>query len=247
MVEAVKDSGEHIESNHTGTRQTGSVSPSLITFPAGSSGAATVVYTSTEVSGVEKIIAEVVDDKESKCESPVRVRVPGLFDLGLGGSYRLTGNTGRAAIHPNNHYGTGSTVVRTHYMANDFYEQFNATLGINNMSLSGGGLFDIDGDWDTPHDWHRKGTSVDIDRCAMPTNKNNPNPRGDCPNGWIQVNRANIEEICKYYGGYLENEPTIHCEFSRGGSLLNLLIPILPIEDGGDIGGGTADGGQIPQ
>ncbi len=61
------------------------------------------------------------------------------------------------------------------------------------------------------------------------------------------MNRANIEEICKYYGGYLENEPTIHCEFSRGGSLLNLLIPILPIEDGGDIGGGTADGGQIPQ
>jgi len=38
------------------------------------------------------------------------------------------------------------------------------SLGVNDMSLVNGGLFDIDADWDTPHNLHRSGTSVDIDR-----------------------------------------------------------------------------------
>jgi len=37
-----------------------------------------------------------------------------------------------------NHNGTYYTVVNTRLVAEDFYEQFNATLGINDMSLEWG-------------------------------------------------------------------------------------------------------------
>jgi hypothetical protein len=202
--------------NHDGNRPKGTVTPATITIPGGSSGAASAEYKSPEVSGEEKIIAEIKGEKKS--ETTVRVKVLGLFDLGAGGSYRLTGSTSTGA-HPANHYGTDSTIVNTNYMANDYYEQFSATIGINDMSLPWGGLFDIGQPygsfWSTPHSSHRKGTSVDIDRCAQSTTIDNPNSQGTCPNEWIQVDRKEIERICKENSGSLVPESTIHCEFSQ--------------------------------
>jgi hypothetical protein len=120
------------------------------------------------------------------------------------GNYRFTG---QRSAHPNNHYGTYYTVVNTRIIGEDFYEQFDASLGINDMSLKWGGLFDIgppDGSfWSPPHSSHRKGTSVDIDRTAQ------------SQNGWIRVDRIAIREICKDHGGYLVRESTIHCEFPQ--------------------------------
>lgn len=52
-------------------------------------------------------------------------------------------------------------------MATDYYYQFSATLGINDMSLPWGGLFDICGDWEPGHDTHRIGTAVDMDQTAI--------------------------------------------------------------------------------
>lgn len=169
MVEPIKDSGEHIENNHTGTRPTGSVSPSIITFPGGSTGAATVVYTSSEVSGVEKIMVA-VDGKVIR-EEWISVRVPGLVELGEGEGYDLMPQPDKG--HPYNHFGKLDTFTVLWDIAAVYFETENSTLRINDISLPEGGAFDICGKWDPKltcdtykkggHNTHRLGEDVDVD------------------------------------------------------------------------------------
>jgi hypothetical protein len=215
-VEPVENSGGH---SHNGNRPKGTIDKAVIAMPAGTIGAESAIYKSSEIAGEEKIIAEVKGEKKS--EATIIVRVPNLYSM-PSGNWRLTG---QMTAHPINHYGTYYTVVNTHGMAEDFYEQLDATLGINDMSLKYGGGFDIYGNWlsdiTSPqcrqkghgHCSHRKGTGVDIDRCALSTIQNNPNPRGNCPNGRIRVDRTDIRQLCENYGGRLVEEATIHCEF----------------------------------
>ncbi|MBI4822891.1 MAG: putative metal-binding motif-containing protein, partial [Nitrospirae bacterium] len=232
-VEPVEFSGGH---NHDGNRPHGSLSPEVIFKegePAGS--IKHVKYTSGEVSGIEKIIAELVGG--NKEEFSINVKVP--YDLYSmpGGNYRLTGWT---TFHQMNHYGTYYTVVNTRLIAEDFYKQSKATLGINDMSLKWGGGFDIYGRWlediTSPkcrqkghgHCSHRKGISVDIDRCAQSAILNNPNPQTcvtsydkngnpvwhTCPQNNICVPRDQIKKICSEHGdATMVREATHHCEF----------------------------------
>jgi hypothetical protein len=89
----------------------------------------------------------------------------GLIDPGPGASTRYTGQT---ATHPNNHNGS----VELHLMLRDLAEAYNAkaapddqgSLGLNDMSLPIGGIFDISAGWSSPHARHRFGTDCDIDR-----------------------------------------------------------------------------------
>lgn len=80
-----------------------------------------------------------------------------------------------------------------------------------------GGLFDIGPPygsfWNPPHQLHRVGRSVDIDRCAQSTIQNNPNLQGGCPSGWVKVPQDKLGDICEKYKGTLANEATNHCEF----------------------------------
>ena len=214
-VEPVENSGGH---SHNGSRPKGTIDKSVITIPSGAIGAESTTYKSSEFGGEEKIIAEVKGEK--KDEVTIIVRVPNLYPM-PSGNWRLTG---QLPVHPINHYGTYYTIVNTHSMADDFYEQFDATLGINDMSLKWAVVLIymawLD-DITSPqcrqkghgHCSHRKGTGVDIDRCALSTMQDNPNPKGNCSNGLIQVDRIVIGESCKEHGGYLVREATIHCEF----------------------------------
>ncbi len=98
--------------------------------------------------------------------------------------WRLTGNTGSTTYwkcdgtvihHPANHYGTSYTLRQLQLAIRDF-AQWSGTergyghylvLGVNDMSLIYGGMFDICSDWTPPgHDSHRRGTSVDISSSA---------------------------------------------------------------------------------
>jgi len=45
----------------------------------------------------------------------------------------------------------------------EFYLSTETRVGVNDMSLAGGGLFDICGQWIPPHHCHRTGEAVDID------------------------------------------------------------------------------------
>lgn len=209
-VEPVSLSGGH---NHDGGRpadKTGTISgDNPLRFYSEEKGPKTVTYISSDVSGVEKIKATVYETNESM-ESGIIVRVIGLSPLSKSPYYRLTGQT---TTHPVNHYGTLSTKININFIAEDFYDKFKASLGINDMSLEWGGLFDICATWypkDTcsnaprgGHFSHMKGTGVDIDSKAPGYN------------GWISVDRTYIKTTCERYGGHLLRESTLHCEFSK--------------------------------
>jgi hypothetical protein len=96
--------------------------------------------------------------------------VPDLMPLDSLSWYNLTGST---SSHSANHYGTSSTNIAVYNMAFDYYYFYepNTMLGINDMSLPWGGLFDIGPPygsfWSSPHGLHRAGKSVDIDRANV--------------------------------------------------------------------------------
>lgn len=129
----------------------------------------TITYEASQFGGVETIKAWGDQEPAVKDEKRLTVRVPGLMPLiepsGSSFWYRLTGST---SAHSSNHYGTNSTNVAIYNIALDYWFDTDTTLGINDMSLVWGGLFDINGNWSSVsgHSLHRTGESVDIDRCA---------------------------------------------------------------------------------
>ena len=127
----------------------------------------------------------------TEAKATVRVAVPGLSNLAdvQTNFFRLTGPTG---THPDNHWGTDSTVTNIQLVALDVFDTLQATLGINDMSLPQGGMFDICGTWNPAdgcslapkgHVRHRTGTSVDIDKAACL----DPTLQGGCSRGTITV------------------------------------------------------------
>ena len=136
-------------------------------FDINGEGSCMVSYHSSEVSGVETIVANATDFPET--EKEIRVEVSNLVLLpesGIG-AWRRTGET---ESHPENHYGTSQTITRIAAVATDYFESHNGeSLGINDISLAKGGLFDLDGNWSSAagHLEHRAGNQVDIDRCAQ--------------------------------------------------------------------------------
>lgn len=165
-------------------------------------------YFPREVSGNVKIIADTLEF--GKDEKKVNIQVPGLVNL-AGVQTNFFRLTGRTDTHPNNHWGTPSAITNIQFVTLDFFDVFGATLGINDLSLRFGGLFDINGTWNPPHVSHRKGTSVDINRMACV----DPNLQGVC-SATISVARDFIERRCFGRGrGTLLREPSYHCEWPQ--------------------------------
>jgi hypothetical protein len=90
----------------------------------------------------------------------------GMIDPGPGiPELRYTGQT---TTHPSNH----NASTELHLMLRDLGARYNleadpadqGSLGLNDMSLPLGGLFDINAGWSSPHSRHRFGTDCDIDR-----------------------------------------------------------------------------------
>lgn len=198
-------SGGH---NHSGGRPIGDFDSSSCT--TGADGTCSVSFSASEVGGVETITGTLNGDPTVTRSSDVTVAVANLYELADNPTkYRLTGQTG---THSANHFysGSGFNIVG---VAFDFVDEYDATLGINDMSLPSGGLFDIHEDWNKPHSLHREGRSADIDQCALSNIDDNPNDQGTCPNGWVKVPRQRITEICENNNGHIIQEATIHCEF----------------------------------
>ena len=108
--------------------------------------------------------------------------------------------TGQLPQHPDNHWGTVTSLNNTQLVALDYFAGFGATLGVNDLSLRQGGLFDIASSWQTPHLSHRKGTSVDFDGTACL----DPNLGGGCSGGTLRVDKQFIGRRCLERGrGFL--------------------------------------------
>lgn len=187
-----------------------------IIFPisciTGDDGTCGVRYEAPEVGGIEQVSASLVGNIAMSSQIEITTKVDGLFEIGNSNFYRLTGLNG---FHTKNHF--VSSANNFIGLASDFFDDFSATIGINDASLPFGGLFDIGPPygpfWSNPHKLHREGRSLDIDRCAKSTILDNPFDQGECPNGYISVDRTEMDRICATNHGYLVKEATLHCEF----------------------------------
>ncbi len=193
----------------------------------------TVTYFPFFVGGIETIaacISRPCAPGSADAQVPIRVEVLGLRNLAQifqnlareDRKFRLTGQT---RTHPDNHWGTRFTNSAIQVITQAYFElSGGATLGINDMSLPQGGLFDICGTWNpfdicppitrtTPpggHQLHRTGTSVDFDLRACL----DPSLQGICGQT-VSVDRERIRRQCQRQGGWLAKEATIHCEFPQ--------------------------------
>jgi hypothetical protein len=71
---------------------------------------------------------------------------------------------GQTDTHLRNHFGTQNLLDKIKALADSVYADSSYVLRINDMSLVWGGPFDCKADyrWNTPHEEHREGASVDI-------------------------------------------------------------------------------------
>ena len=198
-----------------------------------SSGSCDVTWHPPEASGFYELKVYVDGETDVANTQRFMVGVEGLTSLVPSPYYRLTG---QRPAHPDNHWAMEDVIGYIQQMASAFYHDNNAILGINDMSLIYGGLFDYEANWDSVpgHQLHRFGRSADIDHCAQSTI--NPNIADSyClnlhyPKGFKKVSRDKVAELCAEYGyGHLEREAPIHCEYP----------PALYTSSGGD--GGCGD------
>ncbi len=209
---AEPDSGGHL---HTEGRPGGIFD--ALSCITGNDGTCAVFYAASDFGGIENISAAVSNAPTVKASAVLTVRVPGLIELGPSNFYRLTGDTD---AHRKNHFAAEKALSGAFDIAFDFFEAFGKTLGINDMSLPSGGLFDIGPPkyffWQTSHVLHRVGKSVDIDRCVEADASDDLTLEEPCPNGavgWIRAPRDWLIAKCNEYDGNIINESTIHCEF----------------------------------
>lgn len=208
-------SGGH---NHSGGRPTGTFTqPSCATGPDGT---CSVTYAASEVGGVEQITAALTGNPPQQASTMLNVQVPSLVNFedlsGILNGTILRFSAGGSA-HPQSHFIKPGNAANIFGIANGIFDLYQATVGLNDMSLPQGGLFDIGPPkytfWSRPHNLHREGNSVDIDHCALSLISNNPNSRGDCPAGWVSISRRRLINLCDNNNGTLVNEASFHCEF----------------------------------
>jgi hypothetical protein len=165
---------------------------------------------SSQVSGNYTVKAIMEANQNIKDSVSFSVKVPGLIDFNtiLSNEWFLTGSR---TEHTVNHFCNPDMGINLSGAIMDFYA-WNKTyskkknkaiikLGINDMSLVGGGDFDIYGDWNlnSNHSFHRVGLSVDINRSSMNTEE-----------------LSKLTTIIETYVGEKYPEKTIHFGFLGG-------------------------------
>ncbi|MBI4824629.1 MAG: hypothetical protein HY805_10445 [Nitrospirae bacterium] len=177
-------SGGHDHGLINDGRPKGSISPTNVSFSSGET-EKTATYTSSEVSGTEEIIAK-VRETEKEAKRTIDVKVPGLYPMPGGMYYILVGSPTSndpcrfvppTSKHNENHYGTWNLIYAVKKIAKKYAFATNdqyINLRVNDMSLPGGGAFDVYNHWfaDTTapqckqkghgHCGHRVGKNADI-------------------------------------------------------------------------------------
>ena len=184
-------------------------------------------FIASQISGKFLIMAKWESDTTVFDTVNIQVKVPGFVEFETGDSWRLTGNTSTWGLnHPRNHWCTQKMKDSLEAVLKDFYDWaqsknydgIGVNLGINDMSLQWGGLFDISGDWiiDFPttlsHSFHRVGLSVDIDNAGLKTIP----PKGSDKDPELTGLGKDLVIIMKNRGGKIYNEGPIHFGFDKG-------------------------------
>jgi hypothetical protein len=134
-------------------------------------------YIASEIGGRMQFVAQSVSQIGPPVRDTLNILVPDLEYLGTSPYYELVGapqfnNTTNdpcrteaslRSQHAFGHYGTQDLNQQLQLMARLFYHSTDSTkLRYNDVSLTNGGVFDINNDWVPDHNSHRKGIQADI-------------------------------------------------------------------------------------
>lgn len=130
------------------------------------------------IAGVYEIRAHLTGAPEQVATLPIIVRVPGLVQLELQTDGPLSVSRAGTESHPDGTHGTPKTnealwrlaeaMAETQRLHNQTLEACGKEpwviwpLGVNDVSLPWGGLFDHKGDWAPPHQTHGRGLAADL-------------------------------------------------------------------------------------
>lgn len=148
--------------SHTGNKPAGSMAAAN----TGATGRVDATYVAGPASGLVTVRATA----DSAQDTVITINV------GISGLVELTADTGVALIgtttsHPSNHWGTQGTVDGVRTLGRRYFKEYNDRMQVNDMSLELGGVFDLNGNWATPHAEHRVGQSVDFHTQGLPTRR----------------------------------------------------------------------------
>lgn len=150
-LKRVPNTGGH---KHAGG-PTGKLSPKSGTIPS-----------SGVVTGIKHKTPAVAGDIELKYKIGTtsgsvysRAMIAGLVELPVTSAIERVGIT---KTHPQSHYGTQAMTAAIVSLAEKYYKKFSKPLGVNDISLIWGGLFDHKATWAAPHATHRMGVDADI-------------------------------------------------------------------------------------
>lgn len=175
QVTGTRDSGGHIDAQHTGTRHVGTFGNNSTTINGvlNNSGVFITTYTASHIAGPVTIVAS---GGGASSSAPVQVRVAGLQELGPGTGYVLTGFDCCPA-HPEgtNHWGTAAANTALTNIALHYRAQYDnpAALWYNDQSLPLGGKFELARSWlnSGSHSEHRTGINTDLRMSDVPSDR----------------------------------------------------------------------------
>jgi len=134
--------------------------------PNGNSITYQIAFSATRVGQLEWI-----DACADTCfTTDVYVWFQGFGELGATGNLALVGMTN---THPINHFGEVGTIAAVNNIANQYAANYSGAagyqvVGVNDIALPGGGVFDLNSNWNSPHIRHDYGRAVDFRANANP-------------------------------------------------------------------------------
>jgi hypothetical protein len=139
-----------------------------------STGTSKFRYLCSGFGGYDSVYVEGLTKKDT-ANLTILVTMPKFDSLESGAHYFLIGQYGTGSVespHRLNHYGSKNLIKTIKALADTAYSDTKVKLRINDISLIFGGPFDCSTHslWNTPHQEHREGVSVDIDDQTLSAN-----------------------------------------------------------------------------
>ncbi len=190
------NSGGH---NHTDNRPTGRFidgqdTVTTLSAVTGSMGSASYVYLCSGIGGVDSFFVQ-GRTKNDTATAIITLKMGDFSELTEGEHYVLTGANAGGSQHSKNHFGNPSLLNHLEILADTVYAKKKYRLRYNDMSLADGGPFDYTNNWNTPHQTHREGVSVDISNVALTQTNTTRSITATQLNYWMKsigINSPNI-------------------------------------------------------
>jgi hypothetical protein len=165
---AVEGSGGHV---HRGNKPGGRLTQTQVN--TGASGEAIVGYTAPLASGPVWIKA--TSSGSAPDSSKIEVGVFNLTELAPGTEsnpaalYKRIGDI--PGQHVQNHFATAFHIAKLGQLADAFYKTFKSGPTFNDSSLPLGGVYDLNLNWDEPHERHSEGYATDFKTQGISNNQ----------------------------------------------------------------------------